>query len=79
MLATTPAEGRIHWAVAELARSSGRPQGKATEITDRALQADIADLATTTIYTVSRVLNRYEQSGLLTRKRGHIVILPAFR
>lgn len=79
MLATEPAEQRIHWALAELARSFGHPQGKSTEITGRALQSDIAELATTTIYTVSRVLNGYERRGLLTRRRGRIVLLPAFR
>jgi CRP/FNR family transcriptional regulator, nitrogen oxide reductase regulator len=79
LLATAPAEDRIHWAVAELARSFGAPQGNATAITGRAVQQDIADLAITTIYTVSRVLKGYEQRGILTRKRGRIVLSHAFR
>lgn len=79
ILATDSAEQRIRWALAELARSFGLQQRNGTEITGRALQSDIADLAVTDIYTVSRVLGRYEQSGLLKRKRGQIVLLPAFQ
>jgi CRP/FNR family transcriptional regulator, nitrogen oxide reductase regulator len=79
LLATASAEDRIRWAVAELARSFGDSQGNATAITGRALQQDIADLAATTIYTVSRVLKGYEQRGMLTRKRGRIVLTPSFQ
>lgn len=74
MLATAPVERRIHWAVTELARNFGSAQGNATAITGRALQQDIADLGVTTIYTVSRVLRGYEQRGILTWKRGRIVL-----
>jgi CRP/FNR family transcriptional regulator, nitrogen oxide reductase regulator len=79
MLATSPAERRIHWAIRELARSFGSHQGDATSITGQHIQQDIADLGITTIYTVNRVLREYEQRGILTRKRGHIVLSPAFR
>jgi len=75
MLATAPAERRIHWAVGELARSFGLAESNhATSITGQHLQQDIADLGITTIYTVNRVLKRYEQRGILTRKRGRIVL-----
>lgn len=79
LLATASAEARIHWAVAELARSFGSVHGNATAIKGRAIQQDIADLAITTIYTVSRVLKGYEQRGILTKKRGRIVLSHAFR
>ena len=79
MLATASAERRIHWAVTELARTSGSTEGNATAITGRTLQRDIADLGVTTIYTVNRVLRGYEQRGILTRKRGRIVLLRAFQ
>jgi CRP-like cAMP-binding protein len=75
MLATAPAERRIRWALKEFARSFGSPGGNTRIITGRALQQDIADLAITTIYTVNRVLRTYEQRGILTRKRGCIVLL----
>jgi CRP/FNR family transcriptional regulator, nitrogen oxide reductase regulator len=74
MLATASVERRIYWAVTELVRSFGSAQGNASAITGRALQRDIADLGITTIYTVSRVLRGYEQRGILTWKRGRIVL-----
>src|SRR5438445_13629238 len=75
LLATASAEYRIRWAVADLARSIGSSDGNATiVITGRAVQQDIADLAATTIYTVNRVLSGYERRGILTKKRGRIVL-----
>jgi CRP/FNR family transcriptional regulator, nitrogen oxide reductase regulator len=74
LLATAPVERRIRWAVADLARSIGGEEGNATVITGRSIQRDIADLAATTIYTVSRVLGEYERRGILIRKRGRIVL-----
>ena len=79
MLATASVERRIHWAVRELARTSGSTEGNATAITGRTLQRDIADLGVSTIYTVSRVLRGYEQRGILTRKRGRIILLRTFQ
>ena len=77
-LATASAEDRIHWAVAELARAFGSPQANATAITGQAVQQDIADMSVTTIYTVSRVLKSYEQKGILTKKRGRILLFQPF-
>lgn len=74
LLATASAEDRIQWAVAELARAFGSPQANATAIVGQAVQQDIADLSVTTIYTVSRVLKSYEQKGILTKKRGRILL-----
>ena len=79
LLATASAETRISWALSQLARNFGFPQANMTAITGRALQSDIADLAFTTIYTVSRVLRRYHQGGLLNVERGRIVLLPGFQ
>lgn len=75
MLATAPVERRIRRALTELARSFGSANGNTRVITGRTLQQDIADLAITTIYSVNRVLRRYEQRGILTRKRGRIALL----
>ena len=74
LLATASAEDRIRWAVAELARSFGSAHGNATAITGRALQQDIADLSVTTIYTVNRALRRYQERGILSKKRGRIIL-----
>jgi len=75
MLATASVEHRIGWALAYLAERSGRPRGDAIVIAERAVQRDIADLAATTIYTVNRVLTAYERRGILTKRRGRIVLL----
>src|SRR5437899_1569266 len=74
LLATASAERRIRWALADLARSVGSSDGNATVVTARSIQRDIADLAETTIYTVNRVLSGYERRGILTKKRGRIVL-----
>ena len=77
-LATASAEDRIHWAVAELARGFGSPHADATAIIGQTVQQDIADLSVTTIYTVSRVLKSYQQKGILTKKRGRILLFHPF-
>ncbi len=77
LLATASAERRIRWALADLARGVGSPNGDATVVTGRSVQRDIADLAATTVYTVNRVLRCYERRGLLTKKRGRIVLFGA--
>jgi CRP-like cAMP-binding protein len=74
LLATASAERRIRWALADLARRIGSSNGNATVVTGRSVQRDIADLAATTVYTVNRVLGGYERRGLLTKKRGRIVL-----
>jgi CRP-like cAMP-binding protein len=79
LLATASAEDRIRWAVAELARNFGSAHGSATAITGRVLQQDIADLSVTTIFTVSRALRRYEERGMLSKKRGRIILSPTFQ
>jgi len=75
MLATAPVERRIRRALIEMASSFGSAKGNTRVIMGRAVQQDIADLAITTIYTVNRVLRGYEQRGILTKKRGRIVLL----
>jgi len=77
MLAAASAKNRIRWALTELARNFGCAQPNSTAITGRSVQRDIADLSMTTIYTVSRVLRGYEQKGILSRKRGRIVLSTA--
>jgi CRP/FNR family transcriptional regulator, nitrogen oxide reductase regulator len=74
LLATASAERRIRWALADLARSIGSSSGNITVVAGRSVQRDIADLAATTVYTVNRVLSGYERRGLLTKKRGRIVL-----
>jgi CRP-like cAMP-binding protein len=75
LLATASVERRISWALAYLAERVGRSQGRGTVIAEASVQRDIADLASTTIYTVNRVLGRLERRGVLTKERGRIVLL----
>jgi CRP-like cAMP-binding protein len=77
--ATASAERRIRWALADLAHSIGTSDRNAIVITGRSVQRDIAALAATTIYTVSRVLSDYERRGFLSRKRGRIVLFKRRR
>jgi CRP-like cAMP-binding protein len=74
LLATASAERRIRWALADLARSIGSSNGSTTVVAGPSVQRDIADLAATTVCTVNRVLSGYERRGLLTKKRGRIVL-----
>lgn len=75
LLATASVERRIRWAIRELARSIGCSHQMHTVLTSPSIQRDIADLAATTVYTVNRLLSRYERKGVLTKKRGRIVLL----
>jgi CRP-like cAMP-binding protein len=77
LLASMPVEKRIHWALVRLASSFGQRQGDTTVINRRSLQKDIGDLASTTIFTVNRVLSGYERQHLLTKRRGKLCFLKA--
>lgn len=79
LLAIAPAERRIGWALAHLAERTGRAEGDGMVIAGRTLQRDLADLASTTIYTVNRELGSWEKDGALTKQRGRIVLLRPFR
>ena len=79
LLATASAEKRIRWAVLDMAQRFGEPHGKATVISGRSVQSNIADLAATTISTANRVLKGLEAKGQVDLERGHIVVRPAFR
>jgi CRP-like cAMP-binding protein len=74
LLATVQIERRVGWALLELARSIGRREGNATVIKGVAIQKDVADLADTTIYSVSRVLGDLQRQGVLTKVRGRILL-----
>jgi CRP-like cAMP-binding protein len=79
LLATSSVDRRIRWALNELGRNFGSTHRNTTVITGRALQKDIANLADTTTYGVNRALRGYEQRGILTRKRGRIVLYRTFQ
>jgi hypothetical protein len=58
----------------DLARRFGHTQRDGIVIARGSPQSEIADLAFTMIYTVSRV-RMYERRGLLRRTRGRILLL----
>jgi CRP-like cAMP-binding protein len=79
LLATASAERRVGWALAYLGEKTGKSQEGGVVITGRSVQRDIADLASTTIYTANRVLGEWQQVGALTKERGRIVLLRPLR
>ncbi|MGI9101077.1 MAG: Crp/Fnr family transcriptional regulator [Terriglobales bacterium] len=66
---------RVEWALAELARAIGIPSDTGVVVTHVTAQRELADLAGTTVYTVSRELGRLERSGILKKQRGRIIVL----
>jgi CRP-like cAMP-binding protein len=71
---TQRVEQRIAWALCTLARYSGQTKRNEFSITGESVQRDLADMAGTTIYTVSRVLSVWERAGTLTKSRSGIVL-----
>ena len=63
----------------DLARRFGHTQRDGIVIASGSPQSEIADLAFTMIYTVSRVLRMYERRGVLRRTRGRILLLATLR
>ena len=67
-------ERRIAHAVLRLARNAGRRVGHHIEIEVPLLRQDIAELAGTTMFTVSRVLNEWEARGIVDASHRRIVV-----
>jgi CRP-like cAMP-binding protein len=76
-LRTDPLRKRIEWALSELSRVFGKstPEGLAIDYRQRQLAA----LAGSTIYGVSRELGKLERRGVLRKQRGRILLLNAKR
>jgi CRP-like cAMP-binding protein len=67
-------ERRIAHAVLRLARNAGRRVGHHIEIEVPLLRQDMAELAGTTMFTVSRVLNDWGARGIVDASRHRIVV-----
>ena len=74
-LITQPVGRRVEWALSELVRAIGVRSGPGVVITHGTAQRELAELAGTTIFTVSRELTKLEQHGILQKQRGRIVVL----
>ena len=74
-LSTERVERRVARAVLRLARQSGRRTEKGVLLDLPISRQDLGEMTGTTLYTVSRILSRWEQSGLIETGRERIIIL----
>ncbi len=65
---------RVAWAVYELARAIGEPVHGGVVISHGVAQRELAEMAGTTIFTVSRELSKLESEGILQKQRGRILV-----
>ncbi len=72
ILASEPVERRLAILLHQTAEQIGRkvPQGTELNLSDEQL----SQIAGTTLFSVSRMLQRWERSGFLTKSRGRILI-----
>ncbi|HZR33515.1 MAG TPA: Crp/Fnr family transcriptional regulator [Terriglobales bacterium] len=73
-LTTQRVERRIAWALTTLGRQIGKQKNGVYVIPEGFSGEDLADMAGTTKYTLSRVLGGWERKGWLTKSRGRIVV-----
>jgi CRP-like cAMP-binding protein len=76
-LTSHPVEQRIARALADVGRRFGARTE--TSITVPLLEKDLADLAVTTVFSVSRVLSAWQKRGLIRKTRGQITLLDIDR
>jgi len=73
-LSTQTAERRVAWALKRLAQRERR-KGTTFFVVPRAFgKKDLADMAGTTIYTVSRVLSKWARAGIIVNSHGEILL-----
>lgn len=72
-LATEPVPRRLARAVLRVVRLGGRAEGTAVRL-ERITQQDLADMAATTLYTVSRILSEWEGRRLVETGRGKLLV-----
>lgn len=73
-LATQRAERRVAHAVLRLARQAGHSTVDGTAIEFPLRRKDLADIAGTTLHTVSRILTAWEKAGLLVTYNQRLTI-----
>ncbi|WP_165839071.1 Crp/Fnr family transcriptional regulator [Roseicella frigidaeris] len=72
---TEPVERRIARALLRLLSQAGPPVGDTVELGFPLSRQDIAEMAGTTLHTVSRTLSEWERRGLVSSGRQRVVIL----
>lgn len=73
-MAATRVEQRIAHALLRLLNQSGQESGTAGEIAFPVTRQDVAEIASTTLYTVSRTLHAWQEAGILGGGRRRIVV-----
>jgi CRP-like cAMP-binding protein len=76
-LMTERVERRVARALLRLVRDAGRRVDLGVEIDFPVSRQDIAEMTGTTLYTVSRLMSSWEERGILSGGRQHIVLLKA--
>jgi CRP-like cAMP-binding protein len=71
---TEAVERRVGHAVLRLARQSGYPEGNGVRIDFPISKQDIAEMAGTTLHTVSRILSVWEHAGLVSTGRQKLLV-----
>ena len=65
-----PLQDRVAWALAKLANQIGKQEGSQIVIAEGFNETELADLAGTTIYSVSRILSEWQRKKILEKRRG---------
>ncbi|HUO86586.1 MAG TPA: Crp/Fnr family transcriptional regulator [Thermoanaerobaculia bacterium] len=78
-LATERVHQRIARALLRLARQAGRRTDEGVLIDHRLSRQDLAEMTGTTLFTVSRVLSRWEAEGILAVGRERVVVRDPHR
>jgi CRP/FNR family transcriptional regulator, nitrogen oxide reductase regulator len=76
-LATERAPLRIARALRRVAEHGGEPSPHGIHIVHPITRQEIADLTGTTLFTVSRLMSKWESDGLLHTGRGNVTIVDA--
>jgi CRP-like cAMP-binding protein len=74
-LSTQPVERRVANALLRLARETGHKTAAGVEIGFPLRRKDIADIAGTTLHTVSRILAKWAKDGLIVSDRQHLTLV----
>lgn len=73
-LSTQPVERRIAYALLRLVQQAGRTTANGVTIDFPLRRKDIADICGTTLYSVSRVLTRWDKRGIVVTRDQHLTI-----
>ena len=74
-LSTERVSQRVARTLLRLAEHDGHVRGTSIEIAHPITRQELADLCGTTLFTVSRLLSRWEHRGIIESTRGHVTLL----